>query len=226
MKNVQKPREPVEKVTLETRPPRSIALSMGGCGILTRALVGRHARKYRESESIALVFAHTVVQAMGCSLLDDQWSTPQILVEVADTVIDDPEHVNLLCTTWKYLPEEVEICSVGSNSVLVFEGDTVQKALISHAINELLRIQGQQPNPMHRMQITHALGSKQNEKSCRIDDVRVVLIPLLPTTTIAVIEEPLLADAILERSVPRNQLSSFIESWNPRRRRTSVLISL
>lgn len=227
VKDLQKQREPVERIVLETRSPRWVALSVGCGGILTRALIGRHAKKYRESEGVALAFASSVVQEVGCSFSPNQRSTPQILIDAADGVIDDPEHVALLCTTWKYLPERVEICSVGSNFVLVFEEDTIREAFIPHTVNELLKSQGQIPDSSHRMQLTHALGSKRSEKSCHMDDVRVALISLLPTTTIAVIGEPLLAEAILKRSVPRNQLSSFIESWDLRRkRRTSVLISL
>ncbi|HEU5376784.1 MAG TPA: hypothetical protein VFV38_15215 [Ktedonobacteraceae bacterium] len=222
---MQRQKKPIEKIFLETRPPECVALSIGGCGILTRALVGRHAMRYRESQSIALAFAHVVVQALGFSPSSERLSTPQILVDAADAVIDDPEHVFLLGTAWRYQPEGVEICSVGSNSVLVFEQDTVREVIVPHTINELLKRRGQEPEPKSRMQVTHVLGSKRGQESCHTNDVRVALIPWLPTTMIAVIEERLLADAILEGTIPRNQLSSYIEMWEPPQRKTSILIS-
>ena len=224
-------REPIEKIFLTTPPRGWVTLSIGGCGILVRALIGRHEAKYQESQSIALAFASHVTQAIGLSPLQERASTPQILVEAADAVINDPEHMALLCTTWQRRPEGVEICSVGSNSVLVFERDTVKEAIVPHTVNELLRRQGKVPSPMHRMYVTHVLGSRKNQKSCYVDDVRVARIPLLPTTTIAILEEPLLADVLRERPVPRNELFSFIEAWeyppgHPSKHKTSVLISL
>jgi hypothetical protein len=112
MDTLRKDDEPVEKIILETRQSGWAAFSIGGCGILTRALVGRHQKEYWESRRIALTFAHRVVQAVGFSLPHDRVPTPQILAEAADAVIDDPEHVFFLATTWQYLPEGVEICSV------------------------------------------------------------------------------------------------------------------
>lgn len=223
-------REPVEKIFLNTPPRGWVALSIGGCGVLARTLMGRHQEEYLETQRIAMAFASWVLEAVGCSS-DQALSTPQILVEAADAVIEDPKDVSLLCTAWRYLPEEVEICSVGSNEVLVFEQESVRKALTSHSVNELLRSWGQGPQPRHRMQVTYALGSRKNEKSCHAEDVRVARIPLLPTTTIVVTEEPLMADALLEHPVPRSELFSFIEAWEyppgrPAKRKTSVLISL
>ena len=150
-----------EKIILEPQPSKWVAFSIGGCGILTRALVGRHETKYRESQSIALEFAHLVVQTAGFSTSPDRVSTPQILINAADAVIDDPEHVVLLCTTWQSLPEGVEICSVGSNSVLAFERDTIREVIIPHTVNELLWSQGQVLDPKHRMQVTHALDREK-----------------------------------------------------------------
>jgi|SRR5579885_1874522 hypothetical protein len=220
-----------ETIILETQEPQWVVFSIGGCGILVRAMIGRHEAKYQESQGVALAFAYHVMQAIGLSPLQERASTPQILVEAADAVINDPEHMALLCTTWQRVPEGVEICSVGSNSVLVFEKDTVREAITPHTINELLRRQGKVPSPIHRMHVTHVLGSRKYQDSCRVEDVRVALIPLLSTTTIAITEEPLLADALLEHPIPRNELFSFVEKWEypPGRlakRKTSVLISL
>ena len=66
----------------------------------------------------------------------------------------------------------------------------------------------------------------KSKKSCRIDDVRVAFVPWLSTKVIAIIEERLIADAILEHIVPGDKLSSFIEAWEPPGKRTSILISL
>jgi len=207
-----------------------IALSIGGCGILARTLMGRHQEEYLETQRIAMMFAHRVIEAVGFSL-DQELSIPQILVDAADAVIEDPKDVSLLCAIWHCLSEEVEICSVGSNEVLVSEQESVRKAFTSHSVNELVRSWGQVPQPTHRMQVTHALGARKNQKSCHVDDVRVARIPLLPTTTIMITEEPLLANALLERPAPRNELFSFIKAWeyppgHPAKRKTSVLISL
>ncbi len=222
--------EPIEKILLESPHFKWTALSIGSCGILARALVGRHAREYRESQKITLAFAHQVTQALGFAPVPERVSTQQILVDAADAVIDDSEHVMVLCTTWEYIPEGVEICSVGSNSVLVSEQEMVREALMPHTVNDLLRSQGQVPDPRHRLQITHALGSRKNEKSCRMEDVRVARIPLLPTTTIAVLEDPLLAEALVAHPVPGNEIWSFLEQWSPPemriRTRIGVLISL
>lgn len=224
----QKP-EIVEKIILETRIGVWVALSVGGCGILARAKVGRHDEEYRESRSIALAFAHRVVHTIGLSRPQSRVPTPQILIDAADEVISDAELTALLCTTWQYVSDTIEICSVGSNSVLVFEGNTIEEVVTAHTINELLRSQGAQGDTSIRGRIvTHTLGAKNSKQSCRIDDVRVAHIPLLPTTTIAIIEDRRLADAILNRAVPGNELFSFIESWKPQgtRIRTSVLLSL
>jgi hypothetical protein len=226
MKTPQKREELVEKIILETPPSRWVAFSIGGCGILAHALIGRHETRYRESQSIALEFAHLVVHAAGFSASHDHVSMPQVLIDAADAVIDDPEHVVLLCTTWQSLPGGVEICSVGSNSVLAFERNIIREVIAPHTVNELLRSQGQTPDPRHRMQVTHVLGSKKSKKSCRIDDVRVAFVPWRSATAIAIIEERLIADAILEHAVPEGKLSSFIEAWKPPGKRTSVLISL
>ncbi len=218
--------EPVEKIILETRLRVWVACSVGGCGILAHAMVGRHDGDHMESRGTALAFAHSVVYKIGLSSSHEDLSTPQILVDTADEVIDDPEHIYLLCTTWRCLPEGVEICSVGANSVLVFEGDVIREAIIPHSINALLQSQGQSPVGNFQGQIaTHALGGK---KGCKVDDVRVANIPLLPTTTLAIIEDRRLADDIIQHAVPRNDLPSFIEGWDPpgKRIRTSVLISL
>lgn len=228
MNDLPQPRELVEKIFLENRVGVWIALSIGSCGILTRALVGRHEREYMESQRIALAFAHHVVQAVGFSPAHNRVSTPQILVDAADAVIDDPDHVFLLSTTWQCRPEGVEICSVGSNSVLVFEGDTIRAVITPHTVIELLQRQGKVPDAKYGNHVTHALGSRKSEKSCHINDVRVAHVPFLPTATIAIIQHRRLADAIIRLAVPRNRLPAFIEEWTPpgKRIRTSVLLSL
>jgi hypothetical protein len=188
-------------------------------------MVGRHDEDFRETRSTGLAFAHGVVQAISFAPSPHRVSTPQILVDAADAVIDDPEHVCLLATTWQYLPEGVEICSVGANSVLVFEGNLFREVIIPHSATEFLRSQGHQVRDWHGMLATHALGGKNG---CRVDDVRVARVPFSPTTTIAIIEDRRLADAITQLAVPRNELSSFLEAWTPpgKRIRTSVLLSL
>jgi hypothetical protein len=220
--------ELVEKIILETRSGRAwIALSIGGCGILAKASIGRHLREHQEERSIALQFASRVLYALGSSSADERPPTSQILVDTAVAVIDDPQHVGLFCTTWQCIPVGVEICSVGTNSVLVFEGDdAIQEAVDPHSINTVRRNKGLPVDPIRGGRIpTHALGG---QNSCTVDDVRVARIPLLPTTTIAIVENRRLADAIIERAVPRNELPSFIEAWTHSGKtiRTSVLISL
>lgn len=228
MKNLFRPLGLVEKIILEPRLTVWVALSSGGCGILAHAMVGRHDEDFRETRSIGLEFAYRVVQTMRFASSPHHVSTPQILINTANAVINDPKNIYLFGTTWQYLPEGVEICSVGTTSVLVFEGGTIHDAIIPHSVaNEVLRSEGYQvSDPRHQRIPTHALGCEPN--GCNIDDVRVICIPLLPTTTIAIIEDRRLADAILEAAVPRNELSSFIEAWIPpgKRIRTSVLLSL
>ncbi len=225
-------REPIEKIFLNTPPRGWVVLSIGGCGVLAQTLMGSYVKEYMESQKVAMRFAHRAIEAVGFSP-DQALSTLQILVETADAVIEDPERVFLHGTIWRYLSEEVEVCSVGSNEVLVFEQGNVRKALTSHSISEseMVRSQGLVVPPIHRRQVTHTLGSRKNQKSCQAEDVRVARIPLLSTTTIMITEEPLLADALLAHPVPRNELFSFIEGWEyppgrPAKRKTSVLISL
>lgn len=227
MQSQQKQVAPVEKIMLDNRRNGWVAVGFGGCGIIAQALVGRHHRKVNESQGIALAFAHQVVQTLGFSSSFDHASTPQLLVDTADALIDEPELVIVQCTTWKTLPEQVEICSVGINSVLVFEGDVAREVIAPQSINQLLRKQGKAPSWRHRNQITCALGSRNNEKNCRVEEVQVALIPISPGTTIAVIEERFLVDDFLERALPASELSAFIASWNPPGKpiRTSVILS-
>lgn len=224
------PKKPVEKILLDIPNHHWIALSTGGCGILTCSIIGRHEREYQEGRKVALAFAHSVVWAMSSSPAHERLSTPQLLVDAATAVIDDPEHVVLMATTWQYRPEGVEICSVGLNSLLIFEEDNVREGFSPHTVNELLKRLGKAPDPRHSFQITHALGSgkSENEHFVRADDVRVALIPLELTTTIAILAERLLVDAIIEQAVPRKELLSFIEAWTPPGNKisTGVLISM
>jgi hypothetical protein len=232
MSDLSEPRELVEKILLETRPIPWVALSMGGCGILTRALLwrdsygGGHDEHYMGARSSALTFAHRVLSAIGLSAPHEQGFTPQILVDAATALNDGPTHVALYCTTWQCVPEGLEICSVGSNSVLLFEESGIQEVIVPHSINTLLQSQGRGQVSDSRGRIaTHALGGTHG---CGVDEVRVARIPFVSTTTIAIIEDRRLVDAIIERVVPRDELPSFIEAWTPsgKRIRTSVLISL
>jgi hypothetical protein len=124
------------------------------------------------------------------------------------------------------MPEGVEICSMGATSVLVFEGDDVKEVITRHTVSEIQRRQGSpvSDSPLAEMVSTYALGGRN---SCSVDDVSVALVPLLLTTTIAVIEDRRLAKDIIGLAVPKDELPSFIEAWNPpgKRIRTSVLIS-
>jgi hypothetical protein len=142
-----------------------------------------------------------------------------------------PLRFPLTCTTWQSLPEGVEICSVGANTVLVFEGNTIRKVIAPHTHYERLQSQGCQipsPSTSLRAITTHVLGAKNSNGSCNTEDVRVAVIPLLPTTTIAIIGNFQIADDIIQQHVSRNNLSSFIKSWDrwAKKVRTSVLISL
>ncbi|GHO49746.1 hypothetical protein [Ktedonospora formicarum] len=155
-------------------------------------------------------------------------SLPQILLDAADEVIEDPEYMFLLGTTWRYVPEGVEICSVGAATVLVFEQETLEEVITPHTVTEWLKRQGHSIHtPLFMNQVTHMLGSRKSQKSCHVEDIRMALVPLLPTTTIAIIAEQLLVEAIQEHRIPRHELSSFIEAWSPPgvMRTTSVLIS-
>lgn len=118
---------------------------------------------------------------------------------------------------------------MGSNTVLLYEEDTIQKVIAPHNINEKLKSQGISTQERQSVSLgiaTHALTSKKIKDGglCGVDDVRVARIPLSPTTTIAIIANWRLAEDILERAVPRNELSSFIEARI--RQTTSVLLSL
>ncbi len=227
MQTPQKPIAPVAKIMLDIRQNGWITVSIGGYGIVAQALVGRHHRKVNESQGIALEFTHRVVQAIGFSSSPHHPSTPPLRVDIADALIDEPKLVILQCTTWQMMTEQIEICSVGANSVLVFEGETTREVIVPQTVNELLRRQGKAPSWKRGNIITHALGSRSNEKSCRVEEVQVARIPVSPGTTIAVIEERFLVDDFLERALPASALSSFIESWNPPGRpiRTSVILS-
>jgi hypothetical protein len=222
--------ELVEKIVLQTHHNVWAAFSIRGCGILTRAMIGKHDGDHMETRRTALAFAYQVVRAIGLCFGDERVPTPQILIDAADVAIEDTKRAGLMCTTWQYLPEGVEICSVGSNTVLIYEENTIRKAIAPHTIHELLQSQGIQIQEYESKGglVTHMLGSQKNSKSCRVDDVRVALVPLLPTTTIAIIANWRLAEDILRYAVPRNELSSFIESWDvfAVKQRTSVLISL
>lgn len=227
MQTQQKQVAPVEKIMLDKRQNGWAAVSIGGCGIVAQALVGRHHRKVNESQGIAFAFAHRVVQTLGFSASPDRPSTPQLLVDIADALIDEPELVIVQCTTWQMVSEQVEICSVGANSVLAFEGEAARKVIAPQTVNELLRRQGKAPSWKRGNLITHALGSRNNEKSCCVEEVQRVLIPVSPGSTVAVIEEDFLVDDFLERALPASELSAFIASWNPpwKARRTSVILS-
>ncbi|HLG78444.1 MAG TPA: hypothetical protein VKX46_18660 [Ktedonobacteraceae bacterium] len=223
------PYYPRERVILEAYSPEWIVCSIGTCGILTRALVGKLGREYHESQRLALEFAHQVVRAVGIVPPDERVSTPHILVEAADALIDDPEHILLLATTWRYLPEGIEICSAGSNSVLLVEGTMMREVITPHTVLAQLQSQGYQLSFKQKMQIrnqlTRSLGSRKNRLRCRADEVQMALVSWSPGTTIAIFEDRLLVEDLLEHPVPRSELSSFIDAWPHPRGKTSVLIS-
>ncbi|GHO56435.1 hypothetical protein [Ktedonobacter robiniae] len=161
-RDLPRPLEFVEKMILECRPTVWVALSIGGCGILTRAIVGKHDEDFTEARRTGMTFAHRVIEAIGFASSPHRVSTPQILVDTADAVINDPKHVCLVGTTWQCLPEGVEICSVGTNSVLVFEGDIFREVIIPHSATEFLRSQGHQVDDLRYGMIgTHALGAQR-----------------------------------------------------------------
>lgn len=236
MSELPKPLELVEKIILETRPRVWVAFSIGGTGILVKAMLGRHDGNYIGARSIALDFAQRVVRAMWLSLSHDRIPTPQILVDTTAALLNDPATENatvtakdkqlleLYCTTWQYVPEGLEICSVGANSVFVFEDEVMREVIVPHSFKALLQSQGKQIDEARGRIPTHAL---RYHNSCSLADVRVARVPLLPTTTIAIIVDRRLADAMIEQAVPRQELPSFIEAWTSqgKRIRTSVLIS-
>lgn len=231
MNRLPQPRELVEKIFLETRPRPHVVLSIGGCGILAEAQVwrdgygGGHDGNYMGARRFALTFAHRVVGAMMEAPACEQHAMPQLLVAVANTLNDGPMHAAIYCTTWQHISEQVEICSVGTNSVLAFEGrDAPREVVMPHSVRTILQRQGlpHQINDIWGKIPTHALGS------CSVDDVRIAHVPLLPTTTIAIIADRRLADATIQHAVSRDELLPFIENWTPsgKRIRTCAIISL
>lgn len=113
-----------EHILLDVHLSTYIAMSLRGTGILAKALVGRHERRAEERRT-ALAFATQVIQAFSVPSATEQPSTPQILVEAADAVITDPLSL-LTCTSWRWLPEGMEICSIGANCVLLCQGGTTR----------------------------------------------------------------------------------------------------
>jgi hypothetical protein len=218
-----------ESILLDTRDHAHVALSIRGSGILTKALIGRLGG-YEEAQRTAIDFAYRVVRAIGLSFADgERLPTPQILVDAADAVITDPL-ASLTCTTWKWLAEGIEVCSIGANTVLLFQENTIRQLIAPHTVYELLKSQGG-PLPSLHLGSAHvplkALGLKKHSQIGTVEDIRVAVVPLYPTSTLAVIEEPCLAEEIVEQQVPRQDLASFIESWDglAKKLRTSVLIS-
>ena len=67
--------ELTEKIILDTYSRPHVALSIGGCGILTEAMTwldgygGGHDENYMRSRSFALTFAHRVLCEIGLLLL-------------------------------------------------------------------------------------------------------------------------------------------------------------
>jgi hypothetical protein len=225
------PFELVERIILEIRSRPWVALSNGGCGVLAHALIGRtlelagYDEGYRGARSFGLAFAHRVVSAMAMSPAQQRVPTPQILVDTVEAVKADLALLSVLCTTWRSTTEGIEICSVGANSVLLFEeGEAIREVISRHTYNELWRLQGSAQRSLVMGEIPLCLLGA----NCSVEDVRVALVPLLPTRTIAVIQKRQLAEALMEHSVSREDLPSFIEAWKPqgKRIRTSVLISL
>ena len=130
--------ELTEKIILDTYSRPHVALSIGGCGILTEAMTwrdgygGGHDENHVRSRSFALAFAHRVLCEIGLPPAHEQIPTPQILVDAAVALNDGTTHLALTCTTWQALPEGVEICSVGASTVLVLERETIRKVIAPH----------------------------------------------------------------------------------------------
>ncbi len=218
----------IEQILVETREHRWVTLSLGGCGILTRAFIGRHALVYNEAQRIGMRFAQQVMQGLVNVPPEERLPTPQILEEAAEAVIEDPGHVFFFVTTWCARPEGIEVCSIGVATVLVLEGGQVREVVPSSERLAQLR----QIGDPYQLQVWYllgdALGARRNrQQGLHRDPIECVTIPLTPATTVAIVTDRRLAAAILKQQVGREQLLSFIKTWPfpAGKYRTCVLLS-
>ncbi|EFH84876.1 hypothetical protein [Ktedonobacter racemifer] len=75
-RDLPRPLEFVEKMLLERRTTVWVALSIGGCGILTRAMVGKHDEDFTETQRTGMTFAYRVIEAIGFTSSPNCASTP------------------------------------------------------------------------------------------------------------------------------------------------------
>lgn len=218
-----------EHILLDTNVSLHVALSVRGSGILAKALAGKYDGRLQE-RAMLLAFAYRVVSSIGLLPADERQPTPQILVDAADTVIADQE-ASLTCTTWKWLPEGMELCSIGANTVLVSDGTMIRQVIAPQTAYELLKSQGE-PLPSRSLPSAHiavkALGPKLHPLSGTVEDVRVAIVPFSSRSTIAIVEDVQVAQDILKQQVSGSELPSFIQTWDQKAKKvaTSVLISL
>ncbi|GCE12000.1 hypothetical protein [Tengunoibacter tsumagoiensis] len=198
-----------------------IVMNVGECGIIARAVYGN---KWTE-RSAGISFASRVLQEISSLEKDERGQTPRILINTALAVNVLPES-GFICTTWQCFPDFIEICSVGTNSILMSNSSIMQEAITRHSVDHLLNYDEPQRDLRWRNTITHILG---NENGCHIEDIRVFRTPLLQDTKIAIIVERRLAYDIIKQKISPQNLSSFIDNWScppGRKNRTSVLLSL
>ncbi|GCE12019.1 hypothetical protein [Tengunoibacter tsumagoiensis] len=205
---------------------RWIVVNMAEHGIVVRAIygnmwTGRHA---------GLAFASRVLQEVSWLESHERGQTPRILIDTARATNVEPQG-GFICTTWQCFPDSIEICSVGTNTVLVGDANGMQEVLVRHSIDEAIKQDGiinderQKAIRFHRFTTTHVLGG---EKGCTIEDIRVVQIPLVQDTVIGILGDNVIASEAVRQKIPGSQLFSFIQDWTPIERveRTSVVISV
>ncbi|GCE12001.1 hypothetical protein [Tengunoibacter tsumagoiensis] len=204
-----------------------IVVDMAEHGIVVRAIygnmwTGRHA---------GLAFASRVLQEVSWLESHERGQTPRILIDTARATNVEPQG-GFICTTWQCFPDSIEICSVGTNTVLVGDANGMQEVLVRHSIDEVIKQdaikRGELPKDayhFYRFFATHVLGDK---KGCMIEDIRVVQIPLVQDTVIGILSDHEIASEAVRQKIPGFQLFSFIQDWTPIERveRTSVVISV
>ncbi|GCE12008.1 hypothetical protein [Tengunoibacter tsumagoiensis] len=206
---------------------RWIVVNMAEHGIFVRAIYGN---MWRERHA-GLAFASRVLQEVSWLESHERGQTPRILIDTARATNVEPQG-GFICTTWQCFPDSIEICSVGTNAVLVGDANGMQEALVRHSGDEVIKQDAikrgerlQYANLFHRFTVTHVLGS---EKGCKIEDIRVVQIPLVQDTVIGILSDHEIASEAVRQKIPGSQLFSFIQDWTPIERveRTSVVISV
>ena len=216
------PLQTVEQIRIEKHSQHWMVMSSSGCGILASAVIGRHWMQYHEGQRRGLAFASAVLQAMHAQPPQAPSLTPHLLLDSADTLIDDPKRLLFMCTTWQYLEEGVEICSIGTNTVLTMGPEGSHVVIAPHSVNEILKSEGQAPHRLAQYQITRALGSS----NCTIEDIRTVLVPFTPGTTLVMVIEPFFGDALLDHPVSTQELDAFVGEWNTDGRKNSSYVQI